>query len=128
MQEKEQEYSLFKRRILDYLAIEGIKPAEFYRKSGITRGVLTQPNGLSEDNLLKFFACFPEVNTDWIIKGIGDIKQDNSLMQEKEQELLTPQVNTHSEASLLQEITRLKEEKLKLMERIIDLQGRIIGK
>ena len=132
MQEKEQEISIFKRRILEYLSAVAMKPAEFYRKSGITRGVLAQPNGLSEDNLLKFFKCFPNANPDWIINGYGEINRDFSPMQEKEQVFLADSGSLYDGdgkiEALREEVARLKEDKMKLLEQIVDLQGRIIGK
>ncbi len=131
MQEKEQEISIFKSRILEYLAKVGMKPAEFYRISGITRGVLKQPNGLSEDNVLKFFKCFPEADPVWFITGAEGARRDISPMQEKEQE--SNQIDCPSDLldkseSLKEEVARLKEDKMKLLEQIVELQGRIIGK
>lgn len=86
MQENTHNILPIKSRILDYLSAEGMTPAEFYRKSGITRGVLSQPNGISEENLLRFFLCFPDANPDWLISGRGSRKRNvpncNSVNQE----------------------------------------------
>lgn len=46
---------------------------EFYNKSGVTRGILTQNNGISEDNLARFLAYAPDVNIEWLLTGKGDM-------------------------------------------------------
>lgn len=73
MQENKQEKSLIKQNILLYLSRKGMKPYEFYKKSGVTRGVLSQNNGISEENLARFLACFPEVNAEWLLTGKGEM-------------------------------------------------------
>ena len=83
MQENKQEKSLIKQNILLYLAKKNISPYEFYKKSGVTRGILQQNNGISEDNIARFLAYAPDVNVEWLITGNGDIFR---VMQENKQE------------------------------------------
>ena len=66
-----QEKSLVKQNILRYLDHRGITAYEFYKRSGTTRGILAQNNGISEDNIAKFMAFAPEVNTAWLLTGEG---------------------------------------------------------
>ena len=73
MQGKQQEKSLIKQNILLYLAHKGISQYEFYKESGTTRGILQQNNGISEDNIARFLAYAPDVNTDWLLTGKGDM-------------------------------------------------------
>lgn len=73
MQEKRQEKSQIKRNISIYLQEKGVSDYEFYKKSGITRGVLSQPNGISEDNISRFLAYAPDVNIDWLLTGEGSM-------------------------------------------------------
>jgi len=74
-----QEKSLIKKNILQYIEYKCISKYNFYQKTGITRGILDQNNGMSEENTTKFLAFFPEVNPEWLILGIGDmIKRDIS--------------------------------------------------
>lgn len=73
MQENKQEKSQIKRNISLYLQKKGVSDYEFYKKSGITRGVLSQPNGISEDNISRFLAYAPDVNVVWLITGEGDM-------------------------------------------------------
>lgn len=83
MQEKRQEKSPIKQNILLYLAQKGVSPYEFYKESGVTRGILQQNNGISEDNIARFLAYAPDVSVEWLITGRGEML---STMQEKKQE------------------------------------------
>ena len=51
MKENMRDFSVLKQRILQYLDFKGITKYECYKNTGITNGVLSQPNGMSEDNL-----------------------------------------------------------------------------
>lgn len=66
-----QHYSIIKHRILEFIDYKGITKYRFYKNSGITRGVLEKKGGISEDNIAKFIACFPEVCETWILTGTG---------------------------------------------------------
>ena len=71
--------SPIKLRILDYITYKGLSKYEFYKTTGITRGILDQENGITETNIIKFINAFPEVNINWIIIGEGNmLKQDIS--------------------------------------------------
>lgn len=87
MQENIQEKSPIKQNILQYLATKGTTPYEFYKKSGVTRGVLNQNNGISEENIARFLAYAPDVNVEWLITGRG------SMMGNNEKELTTQNIN-----------------------------------
>ncbi len=73
-----QEKSLIKKNILEYLEIKNITKYEFYQKTGITRGILSQNNGMSEENTAKFLAYFKEINPEWLITGKGNMLKDTS--------------------------------------------------
>lgn len=83
MQEKQQEKSPIKQNILLYLANKGVTPYEFYKVSGVTRGILQQSNGISEDNIARFLAYAPDVNTEWLLTGKGDMLKTPSTAQLK---------------------------------------------
>lgn len=78
MQEKQQEKSLIKQNILLYLASKGVTSYEFYKNSGVTRGILQQNNGISEDNIARFLAYAPDINIEWLITGKGDMLKSPS--------------------------------------------------
>ena len=84
MQEKRQEKSSIKQKILLYLTNRGVSAYEFYKNSGVTRGVLSQNNGITEENIARFLAYAPDINAEWLLRGEGDmLKQDFSISQEK---------------------------------------------
>lgn len=71
MKENAQEKSPIKQKILLYLDFKGVTPYEFYKISGVTRGILTQSNGINEDNLAKFLAYAQDINPGWLLTGEG---------------------------------------------------------
>ena len=73
MQEIKQEKSPIKQNILLYLANKGVTPYEFYKKSGVTRGILQQNNGISEENIARFLAFAPDINIEWLLTGRGNM-------------------------------------------------------
>ena len=87
MQEKQQEKSPIKQNILLYLTEKGVTPYEFYRASGVTRGVLQQNNGISEDNIARFLAYAPDVNREWLITGKGEMLKDKHINYQRQKEL-----------------------------------------
>lgn len=71
MQEKVQNISPIKQRILSYVDILNISKREFYSEIGVSRGTLESKTGITEDILAKFIARYPLVSTDWLINGSG---------------------------------------------------------
>ena len=71
MQEKKQEKSQIKQNILQYLQEKGITEADYYKKSGTTRGILGQNNGISEENIARFLSFAQDVNYEWLFSGRG---------------------------------------------------------
>ena len=77
MQENKQEKSLIKQNILLYLSKIGISAYEYYKQTGTTRGILTQNNGISEDNIARFLAYAPNVSPTWLLTGKGPMLLDD---------------------------------------------------
>lgn len=67
------EISIVKQNILQFLDFKGISKYEFYQKTGISNGILSQSNGISEDNILKFLSYYSEINTSWLFTGKGSM-------------------------------------------------------
>ena len=82
MQEKSHKKSIVKQNILQIIEIEKITKYEFYKKTRITRGVLDQNNGMSEDNIARFLACYPEIDANWLITGEGSMYRTPGVMNE----------------------------------------------
>lgn len=91
MQENKQEKSPIKQKILLYLAKTGVSEYEFYKKSGTTRGILTQNNGISEDNLARFLAYAPDINEEWLLTGKGNMLKTKCIYND---------INTHEQSLL----------------------------
>lgn len=68
-----QEKSIIKKRILQYIDKKNITKYKFYQKTGITRGILDQNNGMSEENIARFIAYAPDINIEWLMTGKGEM-------------------------------------------------------
>lgn len=69
MQEKKQNISPIKQRILDFADKLSMSKREFYARTGISRGTLESPTGITEDTITKFFATFQEADPLFILTG-----------------------------------------------------------
>lgn len=72
------ENSILKDRILKYLENKGVSKYEFYQKTGISNGILSQKNGLSEENVLKFLSYYKDINPSWLLTGNGSMLLDDN--------------------------------------------------
>lgn len=84
------ENSIIKKRILQYLEFKGISKYEFYQKTGVSNGVLSQKNGLSEDNIMKLLSYYRDININWLISGEGEMLKAN-LMAEASNKVSEPE-------------------------------------
>ena len=73
MQKEKHFFSPIKQRILQFIDQLPISKREFYAKTGISRGTLESKTGITEETITKFFAAYPEVNIDWLIRGEGEM-------------------------------------------------------
>lgn len=65
------EFSHIKKKILQYLEFKGISKYKFYQETGITNGILSQNNGLSEENILKFLNYYQDISAEWLLRDEG---------------------------------------------------------
>ncbi|AJA67354.1 hypothetical protein MYRA21_0110 [Myroides sp. A21] len=78
------ENSILKERILQYLDYKGIKKTNFYAETGVSNGVLSQNNGLSEDNLMRFLNFYTDINSNWLLTGEGEMLKSDTPLTSKE--------------------------------------------
>lgn len=77
------EISIIKQNILQYLDYKGVSKYEFYQKTGVSNGVLSQKSGISEDNILRFLSYYKEVNPEWLLTGKGEmLKSKKHIVEE----------------------------------------------
>jgi hypothetical protein len=83
MQEKRQNISPIKQRILYFAESLMISKREFYTKIGVSRGTLESNTGITEDIMAKFIATYPDISLDWLICGTGSMLRKQNV-QNKE--------------------------------------------
>ena len=86
-----QENSIIKQNILKYLEYKGITPYRFYKENDVTRGILTQNNGITEENLLKFVRFAQDISLDWLLTGNGSMLKTETPLEDTSNEVLTPE-------------------------------------
>ena len=84
MQEKGQNISPIKQRILFFAGTLGISKRDFYSKIGVSRGTLESKTGITEDVVTKFFATYPEVSIEWLMTGEGEMLKNSPLCKRKD--------------------------------------------
>lgn len=114
------EKSSIKKRILKYLDLKGISKYQFYKGSGIARGVLDKNSGMSEDNIARFIAYAPEISVNWLILGKGKMESSDLLSDENQKSV------THDVRPLEEENKRLREE-LDSKNKILEIQEELIA-
>lgn len=72
------DFSVIKQKILQYLDNKGISKYKFYQETGITNGILSQSNGLSEENTLKFLSKYRDISLNWLFYGEGSMLKDDT--------------------------------------------------
>lgn len=97
MKEINREISILKQRILEYLDAKGVTRNECYKNTGISNSVLSQPNGMSEDNILKFLSCYRDISLDWLFYGIGEKFKSPPKTSEQINNTLSPKESFYCE-------------------------------
>ena len=65
------DFSIIKQKILQYLDFKGISKYKFYQETGATNGILSQTNGISEENILRFLSVYKDISAEWLMRGEG---------------------------------------------------------
>lgn len=122
---------------MEYLDFKRVSKYECYKNTGITNGVLSQSNGLSEDNLMRFLSYYTDISYLWLFTGNGSmLKQNVSNEKNTDNTLVSSDkdtINKHTnqeETSYIykmyqDEKTDWKEEKKELKTQIDQLQSEL---
>ncbi len=84
MQENDKEISPVKQRILQYIDSKGITLYKCYKETGISKNILSQKNGISEENLIRFLTTYKDVSPIWIVLGEGNMLLEESTAESPE--------------------------------------------
>jgi hypothetical protein len=115
-----QEKSIIKQNILKYLEFIGITPYKFYQETGITRGILSQNNGMSEENTARILDYYKDIDANWLLTGMGNmLKSDNNLYNAYLHDNVEPveQLNYKDLADARFQIIEMKDEKILRLEK-----------
>lgn len=112
------DFSLIKKRILQFLDYKEISKYECYKNTGITNGVLSQSNGMSEDNILRFLSYYTDMSTDWLLTG-------NGPMLKNAQNQTSPQASSVSNDFIYQMYKEKEIENKELTTRIVQMAEEI---
>lgn len=106
------DFSILKKRILQFIESKGITKYKFYQETGIANGILSQKNGLTEENIERFLSTYPDVSTEWFFRGSGEM-------------LLTESVNKNvSKTEKCKQPTDMEKEKEKFYRRLEEMEKR----
>jgi hypothetical protein len=126
MQEIKQEKSPIKKRILQYLDYKGVSQYEFYKNTGVTRGVLTQNNGISEENITRFLAFFGDISPNWLLTGEGDMLKSSSKISPSGAPVPAPEQSDQLPGTECQ-LCKEKDERIKDLQKMVKFQSDTIS-
>jgi len=108
-----QENSIIKQNILKYLEFKGVTQYRFYKENDVTRGILTQNNGITEENLLKFVRFAQDISLEWLLTGEGSmLKPEASSVPPDE----TPSDAPNAVTEALERIIQKQAKEIALLE------------
>jgi len=84
------EFSIIKQKILQYLDFKGVSKYKFYQETGITNGILSQSNGISEENLLRFLSVYKDISAEWLLTGNGSMLKTPTASEPPCNTVVTP--------------------------------------
>ena len=120
MQEKLQKKLMVKKNISKVIEIKGISKYEFYKITGITRGILDQDNGISEENITRFLAYFADIDANWLITGTGEMYRNKGENSPNISEEYVVNDNTSRLISILQDTLKEKDKQIDRLLAIIE--------
>lgn len=62
-----------KDRIEEFMAYKRLNPNSFEKELGLSKGLWRKSASVSEEVLLKLIKHYPDINSDWLLKGKGEM-------------------------------------------------------
>jgi len=122
MQEKSENITCIKKKLLYFIDTQSIKKEDFYKKVGIDGANFRGKNlksELSADKIVNILRQFPEISPDWLLMDSGEMLRT----QRDEQPRCAASEGSATEIELLRSAIRDKEERIEeLKERIEDMK------
>lgn len=115
-----------RKRIIDFIENQSIRPKDFLLKTGLAKGFVDrshQKSGITDIYLSKILDSFPELNAEWLVTGKGNMLKTNNLDLRKESTIQNePEPNTmisllNKQLALLEETKQLQSEKITRLEK-----------
>lgn len=114
------DFSILKQRILQFLDIKGITKYKFYQETGIANGILSQKNGLTEENIERFLSTYPEVSSEWFLRGKGEMFVSKDGVSKAEECKQTDNVEEENISRRLDDMEKREAQRDFLLTRIAD--------
>lgn len=127
-QEKRENISEIKRRILQYIDFIAITREGFYKKVSLNganfRGKSAKSE-LSGDKIANILRCYPDINPDWLLLGEGEILRKTPQIQQQDASVA---IHIEKIADLARENGQLQAENAELKKEIARLgSARIVS-
>ena len=118
------EFSNIKQKILQYLDFKGVSKYKFYQETGITNGILSQSNGISEENLLRFLSVYKDISAEWLLTGNGSMLKTPTASEPPCNPVVTP-LEDGEKGSMLDTINTQAHIIKDLTAKIVTLESRL---
>ena len=66
-----------KSNLLIFLQKEGVKNADFYKKTGLSNGFLDKNENISSRNIEIIISNYPNISLEWLLTGKGEMLKEN---------------------------------------------------
>ncbi len=115
-----------RKRIIDFIENQNIRPKDFLLKTGLAKGFVDrshQKSGISDINLSKILESYPELNAEWLVTGKGnmlkphhpDVAKENTTSHQPEPNTMMGLLQ--KQLALLEETKELQSEKIIRLEK-----------
>lgn len=114
------------KRIRELIQILGYKQKTFSKKVGVSAAVISdivnEKTNVGGIVLTKIVSAFPEINTEWLIRGIGPVRKTefSGAAEEPSIPYGSDLYNYHQLVKKVEELDRIVEELKKLTDKIAD--------